>query len=101
MQPVFEQLTEIGDEIVMQTSDGRYFKVLRCDGEDEDSGDEPDKNTTGQNDVKKESETEAGPEESKQQEGDDFEYYDEEEDGESEAEAAGRDLLKEKQQYDQ
>ena len=47
MQPVFDQLTEIGDELVMQTSDGRFFKVLRCDGEDDDSRDDPDENTAG------------------------------------------------------
>ena len=94
MQPVFDQLTEIGDELVMQTSDGRFFKVLRCDGEDDDSRDDPDENTAGQKGVQKNSETDAGPGESKQQDGDDFEYYDEEEDGESEAEATGRDFPK-------
>ena len=48
MQPVFEQLTEVGDKVYLQTGDGKQFKVVRCDGEeDSDNDDEntPDEDT--------------------------------------------------------
>ena len=90
MQPVFEQLTEVGDEVVLQTGDGKQFKVIRCDGEEVDSEDEAEENAPEQEDTRKEPETDAGLEEEKQQDTGDFEYYDEEEAGESEGDPPGQ-----------
>ena len=42
LQPVVEQLTEIGDEVLMQLAPGQFFKITKCDGAEyeEESGSE-------------------------------------------------------------
>ena len=46
LQPIVEQLTDVGDELVMQLAPGQFYKISKCDGaeygseeEDEDEED--------------------------------------------------------------
>ena len=55
MQPVFEQLTEVGDKVYLQTEDGKQFKVVRCDGEDDSDND--DESTPEEDENKKQAES--------------------------------------------
>ena len=55
MQPVFEQLTEVGDKVYLQTGDGKQFKVVRCDGEEDSDND--DESTPDEDEDEKQAES--------------------------------------------